>query len=118
MIVNKTENQVVSIAFDLSDIAAHVWYGDVYRESGIREVAGSMEIEYLSVKDVEDFEIPNTAGTLGGYYKEENRVEQTENHDKKEVEACKQAYAEYLMNHVHDAGLRFDTAMINEDDDF
>ena len=44
-----------------------------------------------------------------------NEWEQIKNDDVEESEAYKQAYAEYLLGCAYQEGLKFDTAMINED---
>lgn len=64
LLIDKTTKKVESICFDLSDIAAYVWYGEQYGETGIRDISGQMQMEYMLLNDSQDFTIPDALDSL------------------------------------------------------
>ncbi len=62
LLIDMKEKRVKSICFDLSDIAAYVWYGSGFSQTGITDISGSMTIEYLQINDADSFTIPSFEG--------------------------------------------------------
>lgn len=100
--ISKSEQKILEIEFDISDIAQKVWYGTNLQGLDVNSASGSFKIRYRSFENIDDFTVPE--------YEDDSTAE-----DVLGMPEWQQAYIEYFSQSDNCDFKTFDLVDINHD---